>query len=505
LFGTLGDAQEPERPDVDAILGGELGEEEELEALARLGFRDVTAARAELARARRRPGSPLSPASGEDRIGSALFAEIAGSADPDQALRALSDLIARRDEAWSIWRLLDEQPAIVRLLASIFGASAYLARLLVDTPELIDLFVELGQSTPTRTVEQVRADLDAKLAAVDRTDPEAIWSAVAEVKAGHVLRVGLADFAGALDPLAVCVELTAIAEACLQTALAIVESQMPKRAGALAVLALGKLGGRELGYAADLDVVFVYDTDDDDAVVYYSRLAQRLLGALRQRTPRGRLYEVDTRLRPSGSQGLLVSSLAAFRRYHAKESRLWEHQALVKLRPVAGDAILGAEVAKIAEQTIYGAPHDAAQVAEAIRSMRVKIERELGGKYDLKVGAGGVIDVEFAAQFLQLVHGHAHAALRTTSTSEALRAAATLGIAPAGLVELLDQGYRFMRGIEQRLRVVHDQPIHRLPEAHDELDRLARRAGFPNGATLLEHVERWQHDIRAAYRQLLGA
>lgn len=505
LFGTLGDAQEPERPDVDAILGGELGEEEELEALARLGFRDVTAARAELARARRRPGSPLSPASGEDRIGSALFAEIAGSADPDQALRALSDLIARRDEAWSIWRLLDEQPAIVRLLASIFGASVYLARLLVDTPELIDLFVELGQSPPTRTAVQVRADLDAKLATIDRTDPEAIWSAIAEVKAGHVLRVGLADFAGALDPLEVCVELTAIAEACLQTALAIVESQMPKRSGALAVLALGKLGGRELGYAADLDVVFVYDTDDDEAVVHYSRLAQRLLGALRQRTPRGRLYEVDTRLRPSGSQGLLVSSLAAFRRYHAKESRLWEHQALVKLRPVAGDAILGAEVAKIAEQTIYGAPHDAAQVAEAIRSMRVKIERELGGKYDLKVGAGGVIDVEFAAQFLQLVHGHAHAALRTTSTSEALRAAATLGIAPAGLVELLDQGYQFMRGIEHRLRVVHDQPIHRLPEARDELDRLARRAGFPNGATLLEHVERWQHDIRAAYRQLLGA
>lgn len=510
LFGTLGEAQETERPDVDAILRGELTEEAELEALGRLGFRDVTAARAELARARRRPGTPLSPAADEvsARVGSALFAEIAASADPDQALRALSDLIARRGEAWSIWRLLDEQPAIVRLLGSIFGASAYLARTLVDTPELIDLLVELGQSTPTRTTEQVRADLDAKLATVDRSDPEAIWSAIAEVKAGHVLRVGLADFAGALDPLAVCVELTAIAEACLQTALAIVESQMPKRAGALAVLALGKLGGRELGYAADLDVVFVYDSgrdDDDDAVVHYSRLAQRLLGALRLRTARGRLYEVDTRLRPSGSQGLLVSSLAAWRRYHEKESRLWEHQALVKLRPVAGDAALGTEVAKVAEQTIYGAPHDEAQVAEAIRSMRDKIERELGGKYDLKVGAGGVIDVEFAAQFLQLVHGHAHVALRTTSTSEALRAAATLGIAPAGLVELLDQGYRFMRGIEHRLRVVHDQPIHRLPEAREELDRLARRAGFPNGATLLEHVERWQHDIRAAYRQLLGA
>lgn len=508
LFGTLGDPAETDRPDVGAILRGELDEEAEGQALARLGFRDVTAARAELARARRRPGSPLSPAADEraERIGSTLLTEVAASADPDQALRALGDLIARRGEAWSIWRLVDEQPAIVRLLGSIFGASAYLARMLVDTPELIDLLVDLGQSTPTRTVAQIREDLDARLATIDHSDPEAIWSAIAEIKNGHVLRVGLADFAGLLDPLAVCVELTAIAEACLQTALAIVESQMPKRAGALAVLALGKLGGHELGYAADLDVVFVYQgDDDDDAVVHYSRLAQRLLGALRQRTPRGRLYEVDTRLRPSGSQGLLVSSLSAWRRYHEHDARLWEHQALVKLRPVAGDASLGAEVARLAEQTIYGAPHDAAQVAEAIRSMRDKIERELARKYDLKVGAGGVIDIEFAAQFLQLVHGHAHIALRTTNTSEALRAAASLGIAPTGLTELLDQGYRFMRGIEHRLRVVHDQPIHRLPEAQDELDRLARRSGFPDGATLLAHVERWQHDIRAAYRQLLGA
>jgi len=116
-----------------------------------------------------------------------------------------------------------------------------------------------------------------------------------------------------------------------------------------------------------------------------------------------------------------------------------------------------------------------------------------------------VIDVEFAAQYLQLVHGHAHPELRTTSTATALRAASELGIAPHDISELLEQGYRFLRGIENRLRVVHDQPIHRLPESHDELARLARRSGFPDGATLLERVERTQREIRAAYRTLLGA
>jgi len=143
--------------------------------------------------------------------------------------------------------------------------------------------------------------------------------------------------------------------------------------------------------------------------------------------------------------------------------------------------------------------------------MRDRIERELGadptGKRltgDLKVGAGGVIDVEFAAQYLQLVHGHAHPALRTTGTAAALEAAAAAGVAPAGDVELLAQGYRFLRKIEHRLRVVHDQPIHRLPEARGELDKLARRSGFPDGGVLLEHVERWQHDIRATYLRLLG-
>jgi glutamate-ammonia-ligase adenylyltransferase len=521
LFATLGEPPADASADIADVLRGELSEAAEAAALERLGFVDITAARAELARARRRPGSPLSPGAVDRaaRVGALLFAEIAASADPDQALRFFGDLVARRGEAWSLWPLLDTQPAIARLLGSLFGASAYLARTLVDTPELIDLLVELGTSAPTRTTEQVAADFAARVGVADREDPEAVWSAVAEVKNGHVLRVGLADFAGALDPLGVCSELTTVAEAALQTALAVVQAQLPPREGAISVLALGKLGGRELGYAADLDVVFVYRGDDDSPRVidpgtgaserscleYFSRLAQRLLGALRQRTARGRLYEVDTRLRPSGSQGLLVSSLASWRRYHAESAQLWEHQALIKLRPVAGDTSLGAEVARHAAETVYGKPHDAREVAGAIAAMRERIERELGGPHDLKTGAGGVLDVEFAAQYLQLVHGHAHVRMRTTSTSMALHAAADLGLAPPEIAQLLDQGYRFLRGIEHRLRVVHDQPIHRLPEAKTELDKLARRSGFPDGGTLLERVERWQHDIRSAYLTLLAA
>ena len=531
LFATLGDPADADA-DVAAILRGELTAEEEEAALTRLGFSDAPHARAELGRARRYGDSPLAPVAAASastgRIGAALLTEIAASADPDQALRAFGDLIARRGAAWSIWRLLDENPAIVRLLGSIFGASTYLARTLVDTPELIDLLTDLGTASAQRSSAQVAAELDGRIAAAPPDDPEAAWSAIAEVKNGHVLRVGLADFGGVLDPLAVCGELTAIAEACLDRALAIVLAQLAVRHGRppgdarLAVLGLGKLGGRELGYAADLDVVFVYaggDGAESDGAVplatiqWFSRCAQRLLNALRQRTPRGRLYEIDTRLRPSGSQGLLVTSLAGWRNYHTRFARLWERQALIKLRPVAGDRELGEHVAQLAAATVYGEPPGAGgarAIAAAILAMRDRIERELGAGArrftgDLKVGAGGIMDIEFAAQYLQLVHGHAHAALRTTGTAPALAAAASAGVAPEDDIQLLAQGYRFLRKIEHRLRVVHDQPIHQLPQARDELDKLARRSGFPDGDVLQDHVARWQHDVRAAYLRLLEA
>ena len=181
---------------------------------------------------------------------------------------------------------------------------------------------------------------------------------------------------------------------------------------------------------------------------------------------------------------------------------------------MAGDRALGAQIEELAADTVYGQPPEAAggarAIADAILQMRDRIERELGGgqarqRGDLKVGAGGIVDIEFAAQYLQLAHGHVHPALRTTATAAVLEAAAAAGIAPARDLELLAQGYRFLRKIEHRLRVVHDQPIHRLPEAKDELDKLARRSGFPDGGVLLEHVERWQHDVRATYLRLVSA
>ena len=515
LFATLGaDGQVDPRVTtqlaIAALLTGELEAAREREIVARLGFADVDAACRELERHRRRGGSPLSPsATGVARqLGPTLLEEITRSSDPDQALRYVGDLAGRRGAA-SLWQLCADQRAILRLLVSILGASEYLARTLVDRPELLDLLVGAEQGRPRAAAP---GELD---------DDEAAWSAIAESKNLGVLRVGLADFAGALEPLEVCAELTQIAEGTLELAYERVARGMQARHGVprdeggapstMAILGLGKLGGRELGYAADLDVVFVYSGDGESDgprplanVEYWARFAQRLVSSLHQRTPRGRLYEVDARLRPSGSKGLLVSSLAGWKRYHEGEARLWEKQALIKLRPVAGDRALGGQVHQHARAHVWGRPPgDVRAIAAEVATMRDRMEKELGSASDLKVGRGGIIDVEFAAQFVQLAHGHAHATLRTTSTAQALRAAAEERVADPEALVLLEDGYRFLRRIEHRLRVVHDQPVHQLPDEARELEKLARRLGFPSGGILKDRTLRWREDIRAAYLRIL--
>jgi glutamate-ammonia-ligase adenylyltransferase len=284
----------------------------------------------------------------------------------------------------------------------------------------------------------------------------------------------------------------------------------------LAVLAMGKLGGRELGYASDLDVIFVYSGDGEtdgprplDNVTFMSRLAQRLMGGLHSRHDAGRLYEVDTRLRPSGSQGLLVSSLSGWERYHREKGALWERQALTKLRPVAGDEALCARVQATATECVYGQPPNDApdDLAKAIHAMRERIEEELGGSIrgqDVKVGRGGLIDIEFAAQYLQICHGHEHTGLRTPTTLDALAAAAEAGLSAEDALTMLMQAYEFMRGLEHRMRIVHDRAVHRLPEDPTELEKLARRANFPDALALQQAFERWTHAVRIAYRTVLN-
>ena len=533
LFATLGEEEQGPPDQVVALLAGNLDEERERRVLADLGFRDPRTAQRDLELARRKPLSPFGQAAtgAAARVAPGLLAEIVTSPDPDQALRHMTDLIGRRGAFSSVWRLFDQSPAMMRLVVSLFGTSAYLAKTFVTHPELIDVLLDVSHGAPTRTMDELRAALATGKAPAPDDDEGEQWNRLAEYKNAQVLRIGLADIGGELDCEAVSEELSKLAEVCLGRAFELVSGAMDARHGTprahdtgepatLAILALGKLGAGELGYASDLDVIFVYSADgitdghrSIDNVNYMTRLAQRLMSGLHAHHPGGRLYELDTRLRPAGSQGLLVSSLPAWHKYHQGEARLWERQALVKLRPVAGDPVLGARVLAAAADYVYAhAPGEAgresaSEIAVAVTSMRDKIERELAGRGggNIKTGRGGLVDIEFTAQYLQLVHGHHHPALRIASTVQALDAAATLGLADAGDCHLLIDGYRFLRRLEHRMRIVHDRPVHRLPRDPDEMDKLARRAGYVASGELERDYMHWTREVRRAYGRVLYA
>ena len=533
LFATLGVEESVVPAQVTALLVAEGDAASDIERLRQLGFTDPERAQRDLERARNKPLSPFNRAAGGTaaRVAPELLAEIAACPDPNLALKYISELISRRGTWSSMWALFDSNPTLMRLIISLFGTSVFLGKAFVNHPELIDVLLQSGQAQPQQSTETLRARVDSALALLPAGDEEARWNTLAEFKNAQVLRIGLADIAGVLEPDQICAELSNVAEVCLAVAYEMVRDAMRVRHGdcrddggelvTLAILGMGKLGGRELGYASDLDVIFVYSQDGESDgprplhnVTYMTRLAQRLINNLHAMHPGGRLYEIDTRLRPSGSRGLLVSSAAAWEAYHSGTARLWERQSLIKLRPVAGDPELGELVAAAADHYVYRyAPGEkdrlaAPEIADAVAAMRDEIERQLTeGRHtrDVKTGRGGLIDVEFAAQLLLLLHGPEHPALRVPSTVPALEQAARLGVCDPEVCAVLIEGYRFLRRVEQRMRIVHDRSVHRLPDDAHELDLLAHRVGFENGDALTNDYAVWTQRVRSAYEAVLSS
>jgi glutamate-ammonia-ligase adenylyltransferase len=297
----------------------------------------------------------------------------------------------------------------------------------------------------------------------------------------------------------------------------------------LSVIALGKLGGRELGYGSDLDVIFVFDPSTapsyQEAFGFFTRRAQRILRVLSEPSFAGPGYELDTRLRPSGSQGMLVTSLGAFARYHGVDTAeareyassatssgaAWERQALLRARLCAGDRELGARVLAIAHEAAY---HGGAPPVEELTRMRQRMQLELArerpGHYDLKVGKGGLLDIEFCVQWLQMRHGD-DLSVRTTDTGEALEALHAGGYLNRRLFDLLRDGYRFLRRLEQRIHVLTGQSSSQIDAHSPRLGQLARRMGLQDepgssaSEQLLARYEAVTANVRAAYLEALGA
>ena len=474
----------------------------------------------------RRPDDPLGTATAEKypTFASSLVASVVDSADPEQCARALRATFARVITPAVYVGPMAEDGRALRRLTTALGASAFVGQYVAHHPELRDrvLFAE-APPTPRAAADEVVADARRTWEESNgEADAEDMVGALRAAKLRGTLAVALGDLAGELDTFAATRVLSAIADATVEVTMSLAAGAFPERARGIAALALGKLGGNDLGYGSDLDVIFLFDPDAAPAGVdpheHFARLAQRVTRWISAPHHRGPGYELDTRLRPSGSQGTLVTSVGAFARYHgasddaraSSTAAAWERQALLRARVCAGDADLGARALAIATTAAYegGAPDGA-----ELHRMRLRMELELGkerpGRYNLKTGHGGVTDIEFAVQLLQMRHGRDRR-IRTTETTRALSALETSGYLPARLADVLAEGYRFLRRLEQRIHIVHASSAHFVDEQAPGLPHLARRMGLrpsadatPSEALVAQYLDVTDR-VRAAYTEVLG-
>jgi glutamate-ammonia-ligase adenylyltransferase len=483
----------------------------------------------------RRPGGPLGGVTRErhPRFARSLVAAILESADPELAantVRSFFDRLSAPGVTTYVRALEADERALSRFVG-FCGASAYLGRMLVGHPELADalLFSARAAGEDATRGARILAEEIARLSHADRTDAETFVGAMRRAKSALEIDVGLRDLAGEIEPREAARALTVMADATLDAATTWALEEIARRKNlkstprGFAVLALGSLGARDLGYGSDLDVVFVYDPsagaalglDEIDTTELYGRVAQRVVRLIGTTHPDGPGYELDTRLRPSGEQGHLVVTLDGFRSYHlggesTRRAADWERQALVRLRACAGDLRLGAQVVEIAHVAAYerGAP-DRNELLRLRARMEHEIANEKEGRFDPKVGHGGIADVDFAVQWLQMAHG-TDRAVRSPDTLAAIDALEARGYLKPALATTFRDGHRFLRRLEQRARVVHGSHGALLQEGAPGLLPIARSMGYRDGPggtaseLLIKAYRETTSEVRAAFQEILA-
>ncbi|HEV7686487.1 MAG TPA: bifunctional glutamine-synthetase adenylyltransferase/deadenyltransferase, partial [Acidimicrobiia bacterium] len=361
-------------------------------------------------------------------------------------------------------RLLDTHPHLAdRLTSDRLFASALVA--LSDASRSLSeaVIADVGLLAPLDDPEGLAAEYPqdrysawARQAVED--DGEDPGRGLRRWKRRQLLRIAVRDLLGLAELPAVGRELASLAEGCLQAALAVAEARAGGGGLRVAVIGMGKLGGRELNYSSDVDVLFVHEGSSRPA----ERVARALLTTMAQPTPYGIVFRTDANLRPEGRAGPLSRSLEAYRAYWDKWASTWEYQALIKARPVAGDAELGRAFLEAAHPHVWPERLDPDAVRE-IRMMKARAEEEVSKRglteREIKRGRGGLRDIEFAVQLLQLVHGRHDRGIRSSNTLEALEQLGQAGYVDITQVRTLDAAYRFLRTVEHRLQLAEEGQV----------------------------------------------
>ncbi len=495
-----------------------------LRELKRLGFAEPAAALRNL--------HALTPTPREAEVlGPALpslLAELAAAPDPDMALNNLERVGAQRELAVFL-RVLATHPGAIPLLARLGGTSQFLAETLRRYPRLVSWLLE-PRTMRQWLADELAEDLAASLQAFDR--PEARLNALRRFKYRQLLRIGCRDILGDADLTVTTEELSNLADVCLAAAWDWARERLERRFGApvgsdgaptgLAVIGMGKLGGLELNYSSDIDPIFVYGDDgettggEDGRLAngeFFARAVRSIVETLESVTEEGHVFRVDLRLRPEGRSGALILSVDGYRRYFADRAVLWERQALIKARACAGDPAVAARFFEAVRPFVYRPGLDPAIVGE-VRGMKAQIDRALRGKgagqRNVKLGRGGIREVEFLVQALQLLYGGDDPWLRERNSLRAIFRLTEHGYLPPALGRELGDALVYLRTVEHRLQLLHEFQIHTLPEEPRALGLLARRMGIalpPPAAArrfLAEH-RRVRTLVHRAFREFFAA
>ncbi|MBI4990011.1 MAG: bifunctional [glutamate--ammonia ligase]-adenylyl-L-tyrosine phosphorylase/[glutamate--ammonia-ligase] adenylyltransferase [Rhodocyclales bacterium] len=429
--------------------------------LARLGYGDAAGGAQRLAGIRggnRYQQMPPGIRERFDALVPRLIEAAAEMPNPDATLARGLDLLEAISRRAAYLALLQQYPQALHKVAQLVSASSWAASYLTRHPVLLDelLDARLLEAAPDCAAfrAQLALDLDEH-----EPDTERQMDRMREAHHAQVFRLLTQDLAGLLPLEKLSDHLSELADIMLDLTLRLVWRKLAKRhrdTPKFAVIAYGKLGGKELGYASDLDIIFLFEDEASEAPELYARLATRLNTWISSTTAAGILFQTDLRLRPNGESGLLVSSVEAFRQYQLESAWVWEHQALTRARFSAGDADIGRQFEAIRIEVLRK-PRDLAELKREVSAMRQKMADAHANKsalFDIKHDRGGLIDVEFIVQALVLGHAHAHAELTGNLGNLALlKIAAGLGLIPAGLAERVREAYRSYRTLQHSLRL----------------------------------------------------
>ncbi|MEZ4771220.1 MAG: hypothetical protein R2844_22720 [Caldilineales bacterium] len=469
--------------------------------LARLGFDGPDALRGRIDRL------------AEPRAQGALMAALpylllllGDAASPDRALVAFERFAERVPDQVAFYTSLADDPRQIETLVTLFAGSQYLTEILLRNPSYFDRLATRNGIGHIKSRVDLQAEAEAAVDPAAAEPVERALDALRHFQQWELLRIGLGDLTGQLDMATVTLQLSYLADAVVQTCLGLLARHLSIDPAGFVVVAMGKLGGEELNYSSDIDLLMLADAD----AARFARLGEHLIKALSQATAAGFLYRVDMRLRPWGRVGPLVNTVDGYLAYLKKHARLWEKQALLKARPIAGSQQTGGEFLRRSEPLLYETG-DAASVRADVHGMKQRTEEQLrqrGRNWgEVKLGEGSIRDVEFVVQYLQLVHGGAHAELRTGKTLDALERLAEQGLLTRDERRILRDGYVFLRTVEHYLQILDYRQTYSLPTGAADQTYLAQRLGYHGPEAAEEFVTRYgQHSaaIRTIYRRYLA-